>query len=183
MESRKVHGIMFCIPIMAENTEEALEKMAEAGRLGSADVFEIRLDLMAAFDLPRILKAASRPVLVTYRSGPEGGKGSADPETRAARILEALREGAQLVDVELSLPAPWREKVMEAGKTSEIVISVHDHEGTPDTAELERLLEDCVATGGDIIKIVTTANTWTDNFRILELIPGARERGQKIVAF
>jgi 3-dehydroquinate dehydratase type I len=174
---------MFCIPIMAENTEEALDKMAEAGRLGSANVFEIRLDLMAAFDLPRILKAAPRPVLVTYRSGPEGGKGSADPDIRTSHILEALREGAPLVDVELSLPAPWREKVMEACKTSEIVISVHDHEGTPDTPELERLLEDCAATGGDIIKIVTTARTWTDNFRVLELIPRAQEQGQKIAAF
>ena len=39
------------------------------------------------------------------------------------------------------------------------------------------------ASGADIIKIVTHANTMTDNLRVLNLIPKAHERGIKIIAF
>jgi len=35
----------------------------------------------------------------------------------------------------------------------------------------------------DVIKIVSLARTWEDNLTILSLIPYARERRQKVVAF
>ena len=67
---------MICIPIIAKNTDEASEKMARVDTL--ADMFEVRLDMMYTFDLRKILRAAPKPVLATYRSRQEGGKGGAD---------------------------------------------------------------------------------------------------------
>ena len=67
---------MLCIPIVARNTEEALDKIARANIL--ADMLELRLDVMESFRLEDILPRASKPVIATYRSKKEGGKGSAD---------------------------------------------------------------------------------------------------------
>ncbi len=172
---------MFCIPIIAKNTDEAFEKIARASTL--ADMLEIRLDMMDMFDLHEIIKAASKPVLVTYRSKKEGGKGIEDPAARTDYILTAIQKGADLVDVELSLPRRWREKILDTEGRSRIVISTHINDGTPSQLDLEKIFKDCADTHSDIVKIVTRAETWADNLRVLELIPKAHDLGIKIIAF
>ncbi len=172
---------MFCIPIIAKNTDEALEKIGKVNAL--ADVVEIRLDMMDAFDLDGIIQAARKPVLVTYRSKKEGGKGGADAETHTGHILTAIQKGADLVDVELSLPLTLRERIFDNRGKSGIVISTHIPDVTPSREELGNIFQDQINTGAGILKIVTKANTWTDNFRVLELIPEAHDAGVKIVAF
>ncbi len=172
---------MFCIPIIAKDTDEAFEKIARASTL--ADMLEIRLDMMDTFDLHEIIKAASKPVLVTYRSKKEGGKGIEDPAARTDYILTAIKKGADLVDVELSLPRRWREKILDTEGRSRIVISTHINDGTPSQLDLEKIFKDCADTHSDIVKIVTRAETWADNLRVLELIPKAHDLGIKIIAF
>jgi 3-dehydroquinate dehydratase type I len=171
---------MFCIPIIAQDTEEALKKMGSAGRI--ADVLEIRLDLMDSFDIPTIVAAAEKPVLITYRSVSEGGKGKDSPEKVAGHLISAMEAGADLVDVELSMPPEIRNRILTAGVKSEIVISTHITTGTPPGAELERLLMESAATGGDIVKIVTMARSWEDNLRTLELVNRAKEN-IRIISF
>jgi 3-dehydroquinate dehydratase type I len=39
------------------------------------------------------------------------------------------------------------------------------------------------STGAHIVKIVTRANIWEDNFRVLSLIPSAHNLGLEIIAF
>jgi len=172
---------MFCIPVVSQNNAEALRKIALAEPL--ADMLEIRLDAMETFDVNEIIKAASKPILVTYRSRREGGKGSADAETHAKYVLTAIQSGADLVDVELSLPRRWREKILDARGRSEIIMSTHINDGTPSRLDLEKVFRDCADTGADIVKIVTRAETWADNLRVLELIPRAHGLGIKIIAF
>jgi 3-dehydroquinate dehydratase type I len=172
---------MICLPITAKNTEVALEKIAMANAL--ADMIEIRLDMMESFDLHEMIHAASKPVLVTYRSIREGGEGTVDDKTHASYLLAALEEGAELVDVEGRLPEKWREKVFRARRKSSIVVSTHVPDSTPPKEKLERIFEELAGTGADIIKIVTQANSMIDNLRVLDLIPKARERGIKIIAF
>jgi len=172
---------MFCIPIIAKNTDEAFEKIARASTL--ADMLEIRLDMMDMFDLHEIIKATSKPVLVTYRSKKEGGKGIEDPAARTDYILTAIQKGADLVDVELSLPRRWREKILDTEGRSRIVISTHINDGTPSQLDMEKIFKDCADTHSDIVKIVTRAESWADNLRVLELIPKAHDLGIKIIAF
>ena len=172
---------MFCIPIIARNTEEALETIAKVEPL--ADVLEMRIDLMESFDLPRMIKASKKPVLVTYRSHREGGKGSDDPKIRTDFAISAIGAGAAFVDVELSLPHRWRERIFENKGGSDIIISTHKADGTPSQPDLEKILNESIATGADIVKIVTWANSWEDNLRVLELIPKAKSRGVGIAAF
>jgi 3-dehydroquinate dehydratase type I len=166
---------------IAKNTDEAAKKIARANTF--ADILEIRLDAMDTFDLHTIIKASYKPVLVTYRSKKEGGKGCAQPETHSEYILTALKEGADLLDVELSLPRTLREKIFNAKAKSGIVISTHIEDGTPSRQDLEKIFRDCIATPADIVKIITKAKTWSDNLRVLELIPKAHDFGIKIIAF
>jgi len=172
---------MFCIPIIASNTEEAISKMDIAARLG--DVLEVRLDLMGSFDIHRIIKAATKPVLITCRSVREGGMGKDSPEAVSAHLISAIESGANLVDVELSMPRNLRERVLDAGDKTEIIISTHINKGTPSNSELEKIFRESTAAGGDIIKIVTMARDWEDNLRILELVNRAKNEGVKIISF
>ncbi|MFC1868599.1 type I 3-dehydroquinate dehydratase [Thermodesulfobacteriota bacterium] len=172
---------MFCIPIIARDTDEALEQMVIAA--AQADIMEVRLDLMDSFDLHTIIESAVKPILVTYRSDKEGGKGKAGPEAVADYIISAIQEEADLIDVELSMPLKWRERIFDAKGTSKIIVSTHVNDGTPSRRDLEKIFEDSIATDGDIVKIVTRAQRWDDNLRVLELIPAARERGVEVIAF
>jgi 3-dehydroquinate dehydratase type I len=172
---------MFCIPILGKNTKDAIELIARASPL--ADMLEIRLDMMDRFDLHKLIQAADKPVLVTYRSEKEGGRGKSDPEVQSDYLLRALQEGADLVDVEMRLPQRWREKVLDARGRSRVIISTHLKDTTPSSRDLERIFGECASTGADIVKIVTWANTWADNLRVLDLIPIAHDQEIKIIAF
>jgi 3-dehydroquinate dehydratase/shikimate dehydrogenase len=146
-------------------------------------MIEIRLDMMESFDLHEMIQAASIPVLVTYRSIGEGGQGTADDMTCASYLLTALEEGAELVDVERRLPDKWREEIFRGRRKSRIVVSTHVPDSTPPKETLEEIFEALTATGADIIKIVTHAESMADNLRVLDFIPKAQERGIKIIAF
>jgi 3-dehydroquinate dehydratase type I len=172
---------MFCIPIIAKDTDEALQKMAYAKDL--TDIFEIRLDLMETFNIYSIIQASPKPVLVTYRSKAEGGKGQADFPKIADYSLDAIQAGAALVDVELNMPEPLRQKIMDSKKSSQIVISTHINDHTPSRLELQSIFKKSIATGADIIKVVTLAVNWSDNLRVLDLVAQALDNGIKIIAF
>lgn len=61
---------------------------------------EIRLDLMASFDLPRLIASAPCPLIITCRPLREGGRFSG-PETERLELLrQAMRLGCAYVDVE-----------------------------------------------------------------------------------
>ncbi|MBW1782027.1 MAG: type I 3-dehydroquinate dehydratase [Deltaproteobacteria bacterium] len=172
---------MICIPIMAKNTDDAMNKMARADTL--ADIVEIRLDIMESWNLSTLIKSATKPVLVTYRSKKEGGNGSVGYETRVRYLREAMNAGANYVDVEFSIPLDYRKTLLQNRRSSKIVLSLHLRNNTPPRERLERILKQMAAAGVDIVKIVTWARSWEDNFRVLELIPRAQSMGTEIMAF
>lgn len=172
---------MFCIPIIATKMEEAIRKMDLAAKVG--DVLEVRLDLMESFDIRRLIKGAEKPIIITYRSVMEGGMGKDSPEKVAGHLLSAVENGADFVDVELSMPLEIKNKILTAGGTSKLIISTHIPAWTPSGVDLEKILKDSIAAGGKIVKIVTMARDWDDNFRMLELINRAKTEDVKIISF
>ena len=172
---------MLCIPIIAQDTEGAVNKISEAEK--HADICELRLDLMESFQLDQIIKAANKPVIVTCRSEKEGGKGVADPSVVADLLFAAAHENADYIDVELSMPDELREKIIQNKGNSQIIISTHIMDNTPSNDELDILLENSIRANGDIVKIVTMANSHDDNLRMLDLVSRAHARGIKIIAF
>jgi 3-dehydroquinate dehydratase type I len=172
---------MICVPIIARDMYWAVEKIARANVV--ADMLEARLDMMKSFDLEGIIRAAQRPVIVTYRSKKEGGKRWADYETTTRYLLDAMAVGADFVDVEYTMPPEFRDKLFQVKSSSKIIISKHVLNGTPSREKLEEDCRNMVATRADVIKIVTRARKPEDNLLVLDLIPFARNLGVKIVTF
>jgi len=158
-----------------------LQKIARAEQL--AGILEIRLDMMESFELEKIVAAASRPLLFTYRSRKEGGRGLADYGTRVRYLLRAADVGADFLDVEFSMPLEFRKNLFQRRNTCQLIVSTHILNGTPPQKKLERTLRKMAATGADIVKIVTLARAPEDNLRVLDLISSAQNLGIKIIAF
>src|SRR5574337_891912 len=57
---------MICIPIIANNPDDALRDMAEASKV--ADIIELRLDYIKNPDLKRILEGRTKPLIVTNKT-------------------------------------------------------------------------------------------------------------------
>ena len=175
------HKAAFCIPIVGRDSDEAISKMARVSQ--RADIFEIRLDMMESFDLEKILGHRPKPVLVTYRSRRQGGEGTVEAETCAHYLIEAIKHGAEYVDLELTLPETLRKKIFEVQGTSSIIMSMHITDYTPPRRDLEMIFRELVSTGADIIKLVTFARSREDNLEVLGLIPRAKKMGIDIIAF
>jgi 3-dehydroquinate dehydratase type I len=171
---------MICIPIMAKDTAEAVEKITRANPL--ADLLELRLDAMESFHLPDMIQKASKPVIVTYRSRKEGGHGSENDEARAGHLLNAIENKADYVDLEYHMPPDLRDQILRNRRESKIIASMHMMNSTPSREELGRILNDLAGTGADIVKIVTRAQQPEDNLRVMDLIPRANEMGLQIIA-
>lgn len=166
---------------MAPDTAGAIEKMTEAASI--ADMMEIRLDVMESFDLKKIIQAAAKPVIITYRSKKEGGKGLARYETRVHHLKSAIAAGADFVDVEFSMPQIYRQEIFKAAGCNKVIISKHFSGNTPPKDRIEDTFEKMAATGAGIVKIVTYAKAPEDNLRILDMIPFAKRLGVNIIAF
>ncbi len=175
---------MICIPIVATTNERALERMAVA--LPQADLVELRIDFIEEVDLEKLLSVKKGRFLVTARSKAEGGHFRGSETERIALLRQAVRMGADLVDVELgtdeALTAMLVEEILREGNRTKLIVSSHDFTGTPPFRTLQDLCTRCAARGADIVKIVTSADSMEDNLIILRLIAWARENGHDIIA-
>ncbi len=89
---------MIAVALASTSTDAALQAMQECA--GCADVVELRLDLMAEYDLQRLLRERCLPIIVTNRPLREGGQYAAAEEARLDVLAEAVVLGADYVDVE-----------------------------------------------------------------------------------
>ena len=92
---------MICIPIVSANMSRALADIAAAEVI--ADIIELRVDLLDQPDLPALLKAASKPCIVTNRTKMEGGQFKGSEEQRVLLLRQAIDAGADYIDIESSL--------------------------------------------------------------------------------
>jgi 3-dehydroquinate dehydratase type I len=174
---------VICIPIAAAETTEVIEKMGRAASL--ADLVELRIDRMPDAEMTRLLAARRTPVIITNRSRQEGGGFAGTEEERVALLTEAVRLGADYVDVEAATDPGLKAKLRLAlaGGSTRLIVSWHDFSGTPPAEFLKAKLAACMADTPAIVKIVTRASATADCLRLLELIPEALRRGQAIAAF
>jgi 3-dehydroquinate dehydratase I len=172
---------MYCISVFGRDTGAVLSAMKQASE--SAEVIELRLDLMGEIDLETLLASEAAPVLVTCRSTHEGGKSEDDWEVISQRLQQAIKLGADFLDLEWSMPQPFRKNLIEKNRKSRLVLSRHFQTFTPEQNELSDLLNEMAASGADIVKIVTNASKAEDNLRVLALIPEARKLSVPIIAF
>jgi len=129
-----------------------------------AELVELRVDYMRKRpDLGLMLKDRPTPVVVTCRRKADRGRWFGTEEQRQTILREAIIAGAEYVDLEDDIA----KSIRRYGKTKRIV-SYHNFDETPlELHEIYRRLAQCDA---DIIKIVTMANSPSDNVRMLEMV-------------
>lgn len=165
-----------------KTVEEAfhLIKQAEAQH---ADLIELRLDSLTKHDrIAEIPRCTKTPLIATNKSLKNHGNFFGSETERQKILLDAARNGFTYVDVDLGTPNQEEliSSLREAG--AKIICSFHDFERTRSVSELDAILEEEVALGGDVCKIVTTANTVEDNVAAINFVQGASKKA-KIVCF
>jgi 3-dehydroquinate dehydratase type I len=170
-----------CIPIVETTVEKALIAIKEVNRW--ADLIELRADYLKRVKLSLLLENRRKPFIVTNRRKEEGGKYKGEERKRLTVLQEAIDLGADYIDVELTTERSWLRDLLRNKRGTQVILSFHDFRRTLSLKELQRLFDQMIQLGANVIKIVPFARSWEDNLSILSLIPFAKEKRQKIVAF
>ncbi len=159
-----------CVSLTEETTAATIDRMVELAEV--ADLFEVRGDLVLDLDLLALVRARTRPLMLTCRARSHGGRWDDDDPRRGRTLLEGVRRGFDFVDVEHGshLAAVASEK---AGNG--LVVSHHDLAGTPD--DLDVLYREMAAAGADIVKIAVTPRSIADVGRLFAFAARARSDG------
>src|SRR5262245_22373083 len=115
-----------CVTLTEETTVGTIDRMVDFA--GIADFFEIRADLLLELDMLTLLRARTRPLILTCRSASQGGSSQDDDPARRLVLLEAVKRGFDYVDVEYTSGLL---DVMIEKSGRGLVVSHHDLLGTP----------------------------------------------------
>lgn len=145
--------VRICETVSASTMAELRRRRDAVDR---ADIVEVRLDGVADVDVAGALAGRRKPVVVTCRPSWDGGRFEGPEEVRLGLLAEAVRLGADYVDVEHA--ADWR-RVPRAEGTA-LILSLHDWRGVaPDLADRVRQMRQA---GPDVVKVAVTAARLTD---------------------
>lgn len=136
-----------------------------------ADIVELRLDGVSDIDVSAALSGRALPVIVTCRPVWEGGRFDGAEGERLRILADALRQGAEYVDVE------WKadRRSLPSDRPSAIVLSHHDHAQTP--ADLPQRVRAMRADHAGIVKISTMARRLSDVVRLHDAV---RDLGPRV---
>jgi 3-dehydroquinate dehydratase/shikimate dehydrogenase len=164
-----------CVTIKETSTAQAVL----AAKLASpwADLVEFRADYIHDLSIRALLEQKPCPTLFTLRGRQEGGEYAGSDSDRYEAWAEAVRCGADYVDVEFSAV---RKELPPGVPSQRAVLSHHNFEGTP--LSLESLAREMAATGAEVLKIATTARALTDNLIIFQLLEFAKRESLNICA-
>lgn len=144
-----------------------------------ADAIEFRIDFAddPIFQLSNY--DGEPPIIVTNRAEWFGGEA---PDSGRLDILFAAAEhdAVKMVDIEIETARSMGWVLDEFRQTdTEIIISFHGFESTPDLKTLNNIFEEC-ARYGDIAKVATYAEDYSDTLRMLQSIASVTQDGLRV---
>ena len=143
------------------------------------ELFEVRIDLIGE-GWPELILELGKPWIACNRIADEGGGWKQNEASRLEELLKATELGADIVDIELRTKN--LDEVVRLIKTrAKCLLSYHDLVGTPPLDNLKRIVKRQLTAGADICKIVTTASSFDDNLKVLQLITVFPK--EKVVSF
>ncbi|KFM24903.1 Bifunctional 3-dehydroquinate dehydratase/shikimate dehydrogenase, chloroplastic [Auxenochlorella protothecoides] len=161
---------------------------AREAQAEGADLVEIRLDALTAFDpandIPRIIAESPLPIIITLRPTWEGGKSELPEPRRLAALKYAAILGAAFVDVEFKVASYFFENFGEVGPGTRFIVSSHNFTATPPLSELEEHVALCrglQAPAPLVVKLVTTALDAADAMTMLGLLRATTAAGQPMI--
>ena len=155
---------MICVSIQNKDIDGIFEILETPG----TEMAEIRMDLcdLSHEDIDELFSSTDVPLVATCRISDKM------PATEAeARLIRAIRAGANYVDLEIEAPAMMSKRIRrEAREYGTVLIrSYHDFEGTDSLPALQALVEKCQHLGAEVVKVVTTAASEADVERVMAL--------------
>jgi 3-dehydroquinate dehydratase type I len=155
--------------------ENDLKELTERIVGKDPDLVEFRLDNLKDSSLLKAIPKNNYRIIATDRS-------RRNPLESKRMLLDAAQLGFDFVDVDLA--HPYADQIIKDSKArgAEVIVSHHDHAGTPSEETLVKLLHSQKAAGSDICKIVTHATTINDNLTILRFV-SKQAQGARIVSF
>ncbi|RLE61054.1 MAG: type I 3-dehydroquinate dehydratase [Thermoprotei archaeon] len=156
-----MNGIKVCA-VITRKDEETIELANEA------DLVELRIDLIGS-RWKEIVDDIRRPWIACNRRRQEGGSWRGDEESRLKELLEATELGADFIDIELFSPN-LNDFINRVKEKCGLLISFHDFRKTPPLDRLRKIVRLQKSYGADVCKVVTKANKFEDNIRLLKLV-------------
>lgn len=169
--------------IAAQNVQSAIASALPV--LDAVDVVEVRLDALHDINIQALCGAIYRPLLFTNRPTWEGGAFSGPEDIRISSLIDAVRNQAAFVDLELKTEQHLRTRLLGEieGTNTRLISSHHNFTTTPDAESLSQTLRQQAESGAHIGKIVTMAHDHLDMLRVLNLQNEAKELNFPLIAF
>jgi 3-dehydroquinate dehydratase type I len=161
--------IRICVSVLPRTVTEALS-LIEKAENEQPDFIEVRLDKLKNCKLSDIVAHSDIPLIATNRSAKYQSKFLV---TEQRILIDAARSGFEYVDVELFTPRMKEIVGTLCDIGAKRIISFHDFNTTPNSSQLNRILEKEIANGADLCKIVTTARFVEDNLTMLDFVSKA----------
>ena len=171
-----------CVSILPKSNLEALSLIENAEK-AQANLIEVRLD---CFEVPRnlseLVKSTKIPLIATNKRVTEKGFYAGTETERQQTLLTAAKNGFEYVDVDLSSPKHKEtiDKLKSLG--AKPIVSYHKFDGALSVSEMEKVLEQEIASGASVCKIVTTAKKNEDNLAVLNFVSSMSSEA-KLVCF
>ena len=144
-------------------TDGAPSGQARQARLAQqqgAEALELRADLLVdpaqvRAALTAVRAASSLPLLLTYRSATEGGKGAGHGQGYEDYLASLLQLGLPVAAVDIEMACPASKALVAEAKAGgyDVVGSCHDFTATPSAAQIAQKLVQITADGADITKV------------------------------
>lgn len=172
---------MLAAVITAKSEHELVKDVRKSN---DADLIEIRLDYLKEYEQKKIegiIRKIGKPIIITCRKKSEGGFFEGDEKKRLEILKKFIDSNTDYIDVEYSSGKDSiKDLILNKGKCK-IIVSYHNLTETPHN--IKNVYEEIKQLNPDLIKIVTNANSITDNFKIFELIKIAKKENKKIISF
>ena len=132
------------------------------------ELFEVRIDLIGE-EWRDLAKELKKPWIACVRSQDEGGNWRGNDTEKIEELTNAVELGAEIVDIELRTHN-LKGALPPIKKRATCILSLHELEKTPPLDELKEIVQRQLEAGADICKVVTTAQSFSDNLTTLQLI-------------
>jgi 3-dehydroquinate dehydratase type I len=171
-----------CVSILPKTNLEALKLIAKAEK-ARADFVEVRLDcLEISRKLSELAASTKIPLIATNKLQSEKGAFRGTETERQQTLLDAAKNGFQYIDVDLSSPK-HKDTISQLKLLgAKPIVSFHKFDGPLNASAMEKILDEEIASGAAVCKIIVTANQVEDNLPLLSFVSFASSKS-KLVCF
>ncbi|HEX5744171.1 MAG TPA: type I 3-dehydroquinate dehydratase [Candidatus Saccharimonadales bacterium] len=166
----------YCLPILESDRTKVLDTVR--GNLDGYRYFEVWLDYVDDPDTAFVKELADllgERLVVTFRR--QNLEPPKMPEPKRRELLEALAGTPVLVDLDVKT----QQADLEAAKDLQLIASYHNYQETPDTLQLEAILDTMKTYRPAVYKLSTLCRAEGDAVRLLQILLKLKSEGVRAV--